>query len=62
MKNEKLTKEQVEAIERATPKPPRVFELGGGYYYKCFWISCNEDLTKWFNYCPHCGQKIDWGE
>jgi len=48
------------AIENATPQPPRKFELGGDYYYRCHWMPCNEQLKKWWNYCPTCGQKIDW--
>ena len=58
MKN--LTSEQINALENAKPKPPNVYELGGDYYYKCYWIKCGEDLTKWYNYCPKCGQRIDW--
>lgn len=42
------------------PQPPVVHELGGGIYYKCHWIKCNEDLKRWWRYCPSCGQKILW--
>lgn len=55
-----LTREQIDALENAKPKPPRIYELGGDYYYRCYWIACDELLTKWNNYCPKCGQKIDW--
>ena len=48
------------AIENATPKPPRKYELGGDYYYRCYWMPCNEPVSKWWDYCPRCGQKIDW--
>ena len=47
--------------EKEIPKPPIVHEIGGDYYYTCFWLKCGEDLKKWYNYCPKCGTKIDWG-
>jgi len=46
----------------AVPKKPAKYELGGGHYYKCCWLACGENLNKWYNYCPKCGQKIDWEE
>ena len=56
MSNEKI----LAAIEKTTPKPPRVHELGGDYYYTCYWLTCGESLKKYFNYCPACGQRIFW--
>lgn len=53
---------KINAILNAEPKRPKTHELGGGIYYTCFWISCGEDLKRWYNYCPKCGQKIDWSE
>ena len=58
--NEKSNKKILEAMARQEPKEPRRIELGGGYYYKCFWKSCDEDLNKFMNYCPKCGQRIGW--
>ena len=55
-------KEKDDALQRAIPRPPRVIELGGGIYYKCFWTACDEDLKKWYDYCPHCGTAIAWSE
>lgn len=52
--------ERIEAVYRAEPKPPTAHELGGGIYYTCFWLTCNETVYRWQNYCPKCGQKIDW--
>lgn len=52
--------EQINALENAKPKEPRVYELGGDLYYRCFWVACDKVLSKWDNYCPKCGQKIDW--
>jgi len=58
--NEEIEKRILEAMARQEPKEPRRFELGGGIYYKCFWSSCDEDLNRFMNYCPKCGQKIGW--
>lgn len=55
----KGTNEQ-KAEQNYTPRPPRVHELGGGIYYKCYWINCDEDINKWYNFCPKCGQRIYW--
>ena len=56
-----LTKEErLNALMNAIPKPPTKYELGGDYYYKCGWLACGADINKWFDYCPKCGQKIDW--
>jgi hypothetical protein len=52
--------EKIVAIERAEPKPPDIHELGGGIYYTCFWLTCRETIYRWQNFCPRCGQKIDW--
>lgn len=56
-----MTKEErLEAEMKATPKTPNEHELGGGIYYTCYWLACGETLNKWMNYCPKCGQRIDW--
>lgn len=58
---ENLTNEEkIRALENAIPKPPQEYELGGGIYHKCYWKTCNEDLKRWFRYCPACGQRILW--
>lgn len=58
-----MTKQdRARAIQNATPQKPHKIELGGGFYYKCHWIKCNEDVKKWFEYCPACGQRIDWSD
>lgn len=57
-----LTKEQLDALENAKPKPPNVHELGGGIYYTCYWLACGENLKRWYNYCPKCGSRILWGD
>lgn len=60
-RTDELTKEeQTVALMSAVERPPREHELGGDIYYTCFWETCGENLYKWYNYCPCCGQKIDW--
>lgn len=55
-------KEKEIALSNAVGKKPIEHELGGSPYYTCFWAQCNENLHKWYKYCPNCGQKIDWGK
>ena len=43
---------------RNTPKLAIKEELGGGYYYRCPWISCNKVVSSDWLFCPFCGQKI----
>lgn len=52
--------ERINAIYNAVPRTPKRHELGGGVYYTCHWLKCNHTVTRWDNYCPVCGQKIDW--
>lgn len=64
----------VEALEKQIPKKPEYFEgdiyMRRGWRYKCrvcgWMIGRNifdEDiLTSNDNYCPNCGQAIDWSE
>ena len=60
MRNELTEKRIVEALQKQEPMEPRRFELGGGIYYKCHWLICDNDLHRYMNYCDQCGQKIDW--
>jgi hypothetical protein len=62
MKNELIEKRIVDALQKQEPLPPDKHELGGGYYYTCYWLSCRNTVTRYQNYCDQCGQKIDWGE
>lgn len=58
-----LTDEQrLNAVYNALPRQPQRHELGGGIYYTCHWLKCNNTVTRWQNYCDQCGQKIDWSE
>lgn len=41
-------------------RPPIKHELGGGYYYTCYWLKCSEQLQRWWRYCPICGTPIRW--
>ena len=50
----------MDALLKQTPLPPAVHELGGGIYYSCHWLVCNNTIHRWQEYCDQCGQKIDW--
>jgi hypothetical protein len=58
--NELTEEEKNVALTNAVGKPPEENELGGGVYYTCFWKACGETLYRWYNFCPRCGQRIDW--
>ena len=60
MKNQIIEDRIIEAMLKQEPKLPKRVELGGGLYYKCHWLSCDTDINRFMNYCPGCGQKIDW--
>ena len=61
LNNEMLTEAEVLiAIQNAMPQKPTRHELGGGYYFTCHWIKCNNTIHRWQEYCDQCGQKIDW--
>ena len=60
--NEIIEQRIIDALEKQEGKPPRKMELGGGYYYKCFWVSCNEDVNKFYEFCPKCGCRILWDD
>lgn len=52
--------EILEYLEKFTPKKP----IHGGdelYNYECC-PTCNNimDNTKYYDYCPYCGQRLDW--
>lgn len=61
MKNKIIEERILEAMAKQEPKEPRRIELGGGYYYKCYWLSCDNDINTMDNYCSRCGQRIKWG-
>ena len=64
-----LTDEEIEyiwmAIDRQEPMNP-VIEQGAPSYYGGAWVcrdycgcpKCGEEVEA--NYCPECGQKLDW--
>ena len=62
MKNTKVEERIIYALRQQEPQSPIKHELGGGYYYQCHWIACGETVTKFMEYCPKCGQRIDWSE
>jgi hypothetical protein len=61
------------AIEKQIPKKPTPhkveggkIKIGNGWWcegttvHKC--PNCNEWITKTYDYCIKCGQKLDWGD
>lgn len=50
--------ERIRAIENAIPRKPIKHELGGGYYYTCPWIMCNNTVHRFDRYCSQCGQRL----
>lgn len=61
MKNAIMEERILYALRQQEALPPVAHELGGGIYYKCHWLKCNTDVNRLMDYCPGCGQKIDWG-
>ena len=52
-----ISKEQlIEALTKQKPKSPVVMDL----FLVCG--SCEKDILRRYNYCPYCGQKVDWNE
>lgn len=60
MNNQKIEERIIELLNRNEPKEPQMITLGGGHYYRCGWLKCSEDINKFMNFCPRCGQRIDW--
>lgn len=52
------------ALEKQVPKKPNVKELpdafGRLYWNVCG--ACDEEIESDYDYCPDCGQRIDWSE
>lgn len=59
-KNEKMERKLTELLTRDNAMEPQRIELGGGIYYRCPWMMCNEDVNRFMNFCPGCGQRLDW--
>lgn len=45
---------------RFTPKMVVKEELGGDFFYRCPWITCNKVVRSDMNYCPNCGQRLEF--
>lgn len=54
----KYYEELIKAYENSRPMKPIKEELGGGYYYRCPWLTCNSVLRSDWSFCAYCGQKI----
>lgn len=53
-----MTEQERAAIQNSIPKKVKKHELGGGYYYTCPWIMCNNTVHRYDRYCSQCGQKL----
>ena len=62
MKNTNMENKLTELLIRDEPREPHRIELGAGYYFKCPWAACDTDINRYMNFCPGCGQRIDWSE
>ena len=52
----------LESLEKQVPKKPNVKELPdafGRLYWNVCW-ACDEEIESDYDYCPDCGQRIDW--
>ena len=54
--------ERNKAIQNAIPQKPIRVELGGGYYYRCHWLKCDNTVHPWERYCSQCGQRLTFDE
>lgn len=58
----------IDALEKQIPKEPKYKKqlrdfFGMVYFTKCDCPCCGKtEIYSNANYCPECGQKIDWGE
>lgn len=50
----------IEAIQKQEPHLVQTIELGGDYYFKCPWMTCNTDVSRFDNYCRKCGQRLEF--
>ena len=58
--NIKIEQRIIDAMKKQEPLPPIKYELGGDYYYRCYWIACNNTVKRYQDYCDKCGQRIKW--
>lgn len=65
---DEIEKEKEDEIEEALKRnEPMKVDLETKYalpysrtYYKC--PKCDVTIERWYNYCPYCGQKLDWSD
>ena len=48
----------IQAIEKQIPKKPKTDDRYVMYICPC----CNDFIKVSHNYCPNCGQKLDWSD
>lgn len=61
MVDNKINIEEYKRLKlKEQPLPARRIELGGDYYFKCYWITCDADVNRFNNYCSNCGQHLSF--
>lgn len=53
-----MTDEEIKL--RLQPKKAIREELGGGYFYRCPWLTCDKVVRSDFEWCPWCGQRLEF--
>lgn len=48
------------ALIKQQPLKARKMELGGDYYFKCYWLDCDADVKRYHDYCWKCGQRLEF--
>ena len=54
------TNKYQELVDKATPKKVSYLNYGGYKIGNHHCPICDSIVNKRYNYCPNCGQKVDW--
>ena len=61
--NSEIGKSLIKALEKQIPKRPhKNFEKFSGVWCSCGWYLGKGCFVDNPNYCPNCGQAIDWSD
>jgi hypothetical protein len=52
----------IEALEKQVPKKPLKLKLHYRYKYDAYPCCSQRTNGYQYDYCPHCGQKLDWSD
>lgn len=68
VKKYRIKKQWILTLKKSMEKQiPKNVVIKQQYLLDRFCPSCHKNLTKFsvsweYNYCPHCGQKLDWSD